>query len=104
MGAWGAGVVVSQYRGREGEREYLYNNKKNRGEERRRDRAEGRRAEREAEGDLVLVRRGMCKGGKVETGWRGESTRGGGQTHKHTHTPAQEIILDLCCRDTVAGS
>lgn len=27
----------------------------------------GKREEKKVEGDLVIVRRGMCKGGKVET-------------------------------------
>lgn len=45
----------------------------------------GERGGKEEEGDLVSVRRGMCRGGKVETGCGGESTRGrGGGEHTHT--------------------
>lgn len=38
------------------------------------------------EGGLVSVRRGMCKGGKVERGWGGENTQGSEEGHTHTHT------------------
>lgn len=46
-------------------RENIYITKKKWRETRARDRENGRKEE---EGDLVSVRRGMCKGGKVETG------------------------------------
>lgn len=59
----------------------------------------GERGGKEEEGDLVSVRRGMCRGGKVETGCGGESTRGRGGGDTRTH----EIIvgLDYNCRDGV---
>ncbi len=39
------------------------------------------REEKKEERDLVSVRRGMCKGEKVETGRGGESTQGRMNTH-----------------------
>lgn len=44
----------------------------------------GEREENEEEGDLVSVRRGMCKGGKVERGRGGESPQGREERVIHT--------------------
>lgn len=48
-------------------RENIYITKRSR-KNRARDRVIGEREENKEEGDLVSVRRGMCRGGKVETG------------------------------------
>lgn len=83
-GHWGCCEGISQYRRRE--REYLY--KKKVEWTQARDRVMGEREEkRKKEGGLVSVRRGMCKGGKVERGWGGENTQGSeeGHTHKKKH-------------------
>lgn len=58
---------------------------------RTRDTVMGEGEEKKEEGDLVSVRRGMCKGGKVVRGRGGESSQGREEgTHKHTHTVHME--------------
>lgn len=59
----------------------------------------GKREEKKIEGELVLFSRGMCKGGKVERGRGGASTRGRQEGDIHRHTRTHEMIVDLGCRD-----
>lgn len=63
----------------------------------------GEEEKKKEEGDLVSVRRGMCKGGKVVRGG-GESTHGREKgTHTQTHTNCTHGIILHLDDDCISG-
>lgn len=68
---------------------YIYITKRNGESKRQRN---GRRR-KERRGRPSFSQEGNVQGGKVETGWRGESTQGSEEGHIHPHTNWSKIIL-----------